>query len=124
MKRVTSVTKLAVGAFAAISLSAGLAAQSGQTPATPAAPPDPRVGLKPGLRDAGTAAKNMILVSSLGKPAGFDDPTGAAGLTFANSDIAFQHETLFLGNFYGINMYDIEDPSKVKIKTSMPCQGG
>jgi hypothetical protein len=124
MNNVTKVTKLAFGAVAAICLSAGLSAQSGQTPAAPAAPPDPRVGLKPGLRDAGTAAKNMVLVSSLGKPAGFDDPTGAAGLTFANSDIAFQHETLFLGNFYGINMYDIEDPSKVTIRTSMPCQGG
>ncbi len=116
--------RLALGFAAAICLSAGLAAQGGQAPAAPAAPPDPRVGLKAGLRDAGTAAKNMVLVSSLGKPAGFDDPTGAAGLTFANSDIAFQHETLFLGNFYGINMYDIEDPAKVAIKTSMPCQGG
>ena len=33
-------------------------------------PNDPRVGLKAGFRDAGTAIKNMELVSSLPKPDG------------------------------------------------------
>ena len=40
---------------------------------------DPRVGLKPGLRDAGQAARNMELVSSLPKPEGFFDPEAPAG---------------------------------------------
>jgi hypothetical protein len=40
---------------------------------------DPRVGLKPGLRDAGQAARNMELVASLPKPAGFFDPSAPAG---------------------------------------------
>jgi hypothetical protein len=40
---------------------------------------DPRVGLKPGLRDAGQAARNMELVASLPKPAGFFDPAAPAG---------------------------------------------
>jgi len=31
---------------------------------------DPRVGLKPGLRDAGTAARNMELLANLPKPDG------------------------------------------------------
>src|SRR5687767_13848168 len=40
---------------------------------------DPRVGLKPGFRDAGQAALNMELVSSLPKPEGFFDPKTPAG---------------------------------------------
>ena len=40
---------------------------------------DPRVGLKPGLRDAGQAARNMELVSSLPKPEGFFDPKAPGG---------------------------------------------
>jgi hypothetical protein len=40
---------------------------------------DPRVGLKPGLRNAGQAARHMELVASLPKPAGFFDPAQPAG---------------------------------------------
>jgi hypothetical protein len=40
---------------------------------------DPRVGLKPGLRDAGQAARNMELVASLPKPEGFFDPKAPGG---------------------------------------------
>jgi hypothetical protein len=47
--------------------------------AAPAAPADPRVGLKPGLRDAGQAARNIQLVASLTKPQGFFDPKAPAG---------------------------------------------
>jgi hypothetical protein len=48
----------------------------------PAAPStsDPRVGLKPGLRDAGVAARNMELVSSVPKPQGFFDAKSPAGV--------------------------------------------
>jgi hypothetical protein len=40
---------------------------------------DPRVGLKAGLRDAGQAARNMELISSLPKPEGFFDPKQPGG---------------------------------------------
>mgnify|MGYP001457194194 CR=1 FL=1 len=52
---------------AAAVMSAGLAVIGAQG----AAKPDPRVGLKAGVRDAGQAIRNMELVSSLAKPAGF-----------------------------------------------------
>lgn len=42
--------------------------------------PDPRVGLAAGFRDAGEAALNMRLISTLPKPAGFFDPDNPAGL--------------------------------------------
>jgi hypothetical protein len=45
----------------------------------PATAADPRVGLKPGFRDAGTAARNMELVRSLPRPEGFFDPKAPAG---------------------------------------------
>jgi hypothetical protein len=40
---------------------------------------DPRIGLKPGFRDAGTAIHNLELVWSLPKPDGFFDPKAPAG---------------------------------------------
>ena len=40
---------------------------------------DPRTGLKAGLHDAGVAAWNMELVSSMPKPQGFFDPKNPAG---------------------------------------------
>jgi hypothetical protein len=40
---------------------------------------DPRVGLKPGLKDAGHAARNLELVATLPKPEGFFDPKQPAG---------------------------------------------
>jgi hypothetical protein len=49
-----------------------------QIPAAPATN-DPRVGLKPGLHDAGEAARNMERISNLPKPEGFFDPKAPAG---------------------------------------------
>jgi hypothetical protein len=51
-------------------------AQERQAPATR---PDPRVGLKGGLKDAGEAAFNMERMASLPKPEGFFDPKAPAG---------------------------------------------
>jgi hypothetical protein len=41
-----------------------------------------------------------------------------------NSDMAFSANHLFVGNYNGINMYDIDSPSKIKLKTSLLCPGG
>ena len=45
----------------------------------PAAANDPRIGLKPGLKDAGVAARHMELVSTMPKPDGFFDPKDPLG---------------------------------------------
>ena len=47
-----------------------------------------------------------------------------AQLAFSNSDMAFEGNHLFQGNFYGINIYDISDPAKASLLTSMVCPGG
>ncbi len=114
---------------------------------------DPRAKLSPGLYDAGEAAMGMKHLLLLKKPDSFqlgtDDPDSPqvkktlgllgvgdasqmpnplklvfAQLAFANSDLAFQGNYLFQGNFYGVNIYDISDPAKTKLLTSMQCPGG
>src|SRR5207302_8281307 len=45
-------------------------------------------------------------------------------LGYANSDLAFQGNHLFQGNFYGVNFYDISDPAKISLATSLVCPGG
>jgi len=57
------------GAILAVTV-AGIAAQPR---------PDPRVGLKPGLHDAGEGAWNMERVAGMPKPEGFFDPKAPAG---------------------------------------------
>ncbi len=114
---------------------------------------DPRVGLKAGLYDAGEAAMGMEHLAFVKKPEAFqlsstdpDDPKVqksldligvsdkakiskpmqlvVAQLTFSNSDFAFQGTHLFQGNFYGVNFYDISNPAKVSLITSLVCPGG
>ena len=115
-------------------------------------PNDPRTSLKSGVFDAGEAASGIKHISLLKKPAAFDigiDPNSPmvekalkalgvppgspippavkmsfAPLAFANSDIAFQGNKLFMGNFYGFNIYDISNPSSTKLLTTVVCPGG
>src|SRR5262245_30745888 len=71
------VSKLLCLVAIAGTVAAGVAQEkpSGPTASTN----DPRVGLKPGLRDAGTAIRGMELLSSLPKPEGFFDPKNPGG---------------------------------------------
>ncbi len=114
---------------------------------------DPRFKLSPGLYDAGEAAMGMKHLLSLKKPDAFqlgsDDPDSPqvqktlgllgvgdsskmpkplqlvfAQLAFANSDLAFQGNHLFQGNFYGVSIYDIGSPTAAKLVTSIVCPGG
>jgi hypothetical protein len=153
---------------AALAASLAFGAQQAQQAPAPTQPPqqpevvqtaprqsnDPRVGLKAGLTDAGVAAKNIELVSSMGKPPAFQPNDGgaapagastvppaggapaangaaaargasiASSLDFANSDLAFRRADLFLGNFNGFNIYDIETPKKPRVLASIVCPGG
>ncbi len=47
-----------------------------------------------------------------------------AQLAFANSDMAFEGNHLFQGNFYGISVYDISDPARAALLTALVCPGG
>jgi len=113
---------------------------------------DPRFKLTSGMWDAGETSMGIKHLVLLKKPDAFQLPNDPAdpkvdkaitqlgfgdpakipasmklvigGLGFANSDMAFQQKRLFLGNFYGVNIYDISDPAKTKLLTSMICPGG
>src|SRR5258707_3188341 len=67
------VTRMLTGVVIAFSVAALAAKQA------PVSKPDPRIGLKPGLKDAGEAAKNLEKIASLGKPEGFFDPKAPGG---------------------------------------------
>jgi hypothetical protein len=114
---------------------------------------DPRMKLKPGVYDAGEAAVGMKHILLVKKPdvfqLGSTDPDSpqvqktlgllgipdvakipkpavlaTAQLAFANSDLAFQGNRLFLGNFYGVSIYDISNPAKASLLTTVVCPGG
>src|SRR5216683_2704811 len=114
---------------------------------------DPRAKLTPGLYDAGEASMGIKHLLLLKKPDAFqlgasdpDDPKvqktiGQLGirntskmpkllqlviaqLAFSNSDLAFQGNHLFQGNFYGVNIYDIANPANTALLTSLVCPGG
>jgi hypothetical protein len=114
---------------------------------------DPRAKLAPGMYDAAETSLGLKHVMLFKKPEAFqlgaanpDDPKVQktldllgmgdsrkrpkseqlvrAELAFANSDLAFQDDHLFQGNFYGINIYDISNPAKTTLLTSMVCPGG
>lgn len=116
-------------------------------------PNDQRSKLSSGLDNAGEAAMGMKHLTLLKKPMAFqlgtDDADSAtvkktlgsigiadasmippafrlvlAQLAFGNSDLAFQGNRLFMGNFYGVNIYDISEPANTKLLTSMVCPGG
>jgi len=114
---------------------------------------DPRYKLTPGLYDAGETSQGMKHLALVKKPQAFtlgtndpNDPKVAstlgqlgmggasrmpkelqmviAQLAFANSDLAFQGNHLFQGNFYGVNIFDISNPAAPSAITSMVCPGG
>src|SRR5688500_4180781 len=64
--------------FAAVVLCLSVSGGAQERPA-PASSNDPRVGLKPGVKNAGEAARNMELIATLPKPPGFFDPKNPAG---------------------------------------------
>jgi hypothetical protein len=87
-------------------------------------PKDPRVGLKPGLHDAGMAIRGLELVSAARKPAALEDSAGPGNFLYMNSDLAFRGDFVFQGNFYGFQIWDISTPTAPVIRTVFPCPGG
>ena len=66
--------------------------------------PDPRIGLEAGLFDAAEAIWNLRVVSSTPPEEPFVGAT--------NSDLAFIGEYAIQGNYSGVQVWDIEDPSR------------
>ena len=59
-----------------------------------------------------------------GNASGGRPPANANALSFTNSDIAFRGTHMFLGNYHGFNMYDIERADRPRLLASIVCPGG
>jgi hypothetical protein len=110
-------TALGVATLAAIGACAQAPVTTTSAPAatsSAAAPsPDPRIGLKPGLWDAGEAIWNLRVLSRTRPPEQF-----VGGI---NSDLAFTGKYVIQGSFRGYQVWDIANPSAPKIHTSFYC---
>ena len=75
--------------------------------------PDPRVGLKAGLQDAGEAIWNLRKVSHTPSPEHF------AGVT--NSDLGFSGTNVIQGNYNGFQIWDISNPARPRLRIATVC---
>jgi hypothetical protein len=110
---------LAVAVLAMAGCAQSMSSSGGTAPSpkgdmsTTAPNPDPRVGLKAGLWDAAQATWNMRLISNTHPSEKF------AGET--NSDLAFTGQYVLQGNYNGLQIWDISNPSKPVLKTGFVC---
>jgi hypothetical protein len=58
---------------------------------------------------------NVSHVTNVPKPAGLE--------TTINTDIAFQGDYAYVGNYGGFSIYDIRDPKRTKVVSSVVCPG-
>ncbi len=75
--------------------------------------PDPRVGLGAGLFDAEEAIWNMEMLSTT--------PPAEDFLGVTNSDLAFQGPYAFQGNYNGVMIWDLTDPSAPELIKDYLC---
>ncbi|XWN37656.1 MAG: hypothetical protein ROO71_01765 [Balneola sp.] len=75
--------------------------------------PDPRVGLEAGLFDAEEALWNLNKLSSTPPPKDF--------LGVTNSDLAFKENYAIQGNYNGVVVWDISDPSNPVLVKDYLC---
>ena len=75
--------------------------------------PDPRIGLKPGLFDAEEAIWNMKKLSTTKTAEDF------IGVT--NSDLAFKGNYVFQGNYNGIMVWDVSNPTRPTLAMEYLC---
>lgn len=106
---------LSLGACAGSTYSSGAGsamAPAGSMSATPPSP-DPRVGLRAGLMDAGEASWNLRVLSQTPPPDSF------RGIT--NSDLAFLGSYAIQGNYNGYQVWDISHPSHPILAEGFVC---
>ncbi len=103
---------LALSGCASSTSSAGMAATPARTMAR-APSPDPRIGLGAGLFDAEEAIWNLRMVSQTPPPAPF--------VGVSNSDLAFIGNYAIQGNYNGIQVWDISNPSQPFLVVGHVC---
>lgn len=127
LARPTALGRLAsTGLLVAALAPASIAAQAAP-PAQPAFTwneADPRIGLSAGWNDAASAIRNLELLGTLSRPSGFYDPADPGSFAFANTDLAFQGNLVFVGNYSGFQAFDVSDPRNPRLRVAVVCPGG
>jgi hypothetical protein len=90
----------------------------------------------PPERDPNLPPEPEPTAAAAGQPAG-TPPEGAqpapgaagrgqapSGLSFANSDLAFSKNHVFMGNFHGFTTYDIDSTKHPRVLATVVCPGG
>ncbi len=112
-------SKLVLLAIGTVVAACATATKFDMSPTAPS--PDRRVGLRAGWMNAADAAWNLRLVSAAPKPAQFTDDTNPGDFGFLNSDIAFTGHYVIQGNFHGLQVWDIAQPSHPTLVTTYVC---
>jgi len=107
--------------LAAASLLPGTASAQGDSAITSN---DPRIGLRPGLNNAGEAARNLELIGHADRPQNFGNPQNPADFGYLNADLAFMGNYVYQGGFNGFQIWDVSNPGSPRLRTSMICPGG
>ena len=109
-------THAVLGALLSAAILTSLAAAQSTT--------DPRATLTAGFDNPGVAAQGVELLANRMKPPGFFNPANPGDFGFVNSDLAFEGDFAFVGNFNGFQIYDISNPADPTIRTAVVCPGG
>ena len=107
--------------LAAASLLPGTASAQGDSAITSN---DPRIGLRPGLNNAGEAARNLELIGHADRPQNFGNAQNPADFGYLNADLAFMGNYVYQGGFNGFQIWDVSNPGSPRLRTSMICPGG
>ena len=124
LRKHAAVAALAALAIAACTHNVPTTSMSGATSASGRGPdmsaplmaepsPDPRVGLSPGLQNAGEAIWHLKKISHTPPPEGF------VGVT--NSDLAFYGTNVIQGNYNGFQIWDISNPAAPRLRLATIC---
>ena len=103
----------AAASICALSVAPARAGAQAGSLSVPAPSPDRRVGLKPGVWDAGQAEWNLHLLSATRPSEKF--------LNQINSDLTFTGPYAIQGSFAGYQVWDISNPNKPTLKTAYFC---
>ncbi|HXG69408.1 MAG TPA: hypothetical protein VNJ04_02215 [Gemmatimonadaceae bacterium] len=85
---------------------------------------DARIGLTPGWTDAGESALNLELIAHRARPQGWFNPAQQDDFAFANADLAFSGNLVFLGGYNGFQVWDVSTPANPTLRATWVCPGG
>ncbi|MCA0267821.1 MAG: hypothetical protein LCH53_01150 [Bacteroidetes bacterium] len=85
---------------------------------------DPRANLRAGWNDAQVASWNLEHVANIPRSGPFVNPENPGDFDKANTDLAFQGQTMFVGNYSGVQIYSLADPARPALVSQIVCAGG